>query len=92
MVLWIKRILGQFQNHSASNVAYLSAIEENERLKETCEQLQQTNAKLQETNEILTEENSVGRDLSLRLYEQLNKEAPADLLARLASLENRRNK
>ncbi|CAN6347709.1 unnamed protein product [Urochloa humidicola] len=78
--------------HLASNVAYLSAIEENERLKETCEQLQQTNAKLTETNEILTEENSVGGDLSLRLYEQLNKEAPADLLARLASLENRRNK
>ncbi|CAN6290972.1 unnamed protein product [Urochloa humidicola] len=78
--------------HSASNVAYLSAVEENEHLKETCQKLQQANAKLTETNEILTEENSVGRDLSLRLYEQLNKEAPADLVARLASLEDRRNK
>ncbi|CAN6215397.1 unnamed protein product [Urochloa humidicola] len=88
----VKEVARSNRLNSTNNVAYLSVIDENEQLKEMCQQLQESNSKLQQTNEILTEENTVGRDLSLRLYEQLNKEAPADLLARLASLENRRNK
>ncbi|CAO2143485.1 unnamed protein product [Urochloa humidicola] len=88
----VKAVAKSNRLNSTNNVAYLSAIDENEQLKEMCQQLHESNSKLQQTNEILTEENTVARDLSLRLYEQLNKEAPADLLARLASLENRRNK
>ncbi|CAN6182328.1 unnamed protein product [Urochloa humidicola] len=88
----VKAVAKSNRLNSTTNVAYLSVIDENEQLKEMCQQLQESNSKLQQTNEILTEENTVGRDLSLRLYEQLNKEVPADLLARLASLENRRNK
>ncbi|CAO2146149.1 unnamed protein product [Urochloa humidicola] len=88
----VKEVARSNRLNSTNNVAYLSVIDENEQLKEMCQQLQESNSKLQQTNEILTEENTVGRDLSLRLYEPLNKEAPADLLARLASLENRRNK
>lgn len=76
---------------STNTIAYLSAIEENEQLKVTCEKLQQSNEQLKETNQILNEENVVGRDLALRLYADLNREAPADLLARLASLEAGRN-
>ncbi|RLN07783.1 hypothetical protein C2845_PM11G03170 [Panicum miliaceum] len=76
---------------SINNVAYLSAIEVNEQLKVAYEKLQQSNQQLKETNQILTEENIVGHDLALRLYEDLNREAHADLLARLASLEARHN-